>query len=149
VKTTNAQAAAIMGHRHEQLELFPPSDDATPGSPHGWGWPARRTITPGDWLSIEHDGKTVVGMIYRRQDENYTFVYWDDLVLRFGTTTRDHIGPWNEELTTQFRGQIAVIPNYLEKCIADWVMQPDRPEKFSAVNRSFRPTKVQLLLFPE
>ena len=58
------------------------------------------------WLSIDYEGRTVVGMIYRCQDEAYTFVYWDNRILRFGTTTRDHIGRWDEQLTAQFRGQI-------------------------------------------
>jgi hypothetical protein len=116
--------------------------------------PERRSVTPGDWLSIEHEDRTVVGMIYRHQDEVYTFVYWDNRILRFGTTTRDHIGPWDEELTAQFRGQIAVIPNYVEKCIAAWVMQPEesvraRPDATSGKSMKGEPPKVQLRLFPE
>jgi hypothetical protein len=132
----------MSGNRNDQRELFPLCNDELP---------VRRSITPGDWLSIEHEGKTLVGMIYRCQDETYTFVYWDDLILRFGTTTRDHIGPWDEELTTQFRGQIAVIPNYIEKCIAAWVMQPERPAKVKPdmTMWKFHPRKVQKRLFPE
>lgn len=109
----------------------------------------RRTIAPGDWLHIEHQGETVVGMIYRCRNEAYTFVYWDDLVLRFGTTTRDRIGPWNEELTSLFRGQIAIMPDYVEKCIAAWVMQPDRPPKPDVATWRLRLPKVQKRLFPE
>ncbi len=140
-----------MGNQNDQRELFPPCNDDLPGSPQQ---PARRSITPGDWLSIEHDGKTVVGMIYRCQDEAYTFVYWDNLILRFATTTRDHIGPWDEELTAQFRGQIAVRPNYVEKCIAAWVMQPERlvrtkPDLTGWEPTKVEPTKVQKRLFPE
>jgi len=90
---------SMMGNRNDQCELFPPCNDDLPESPHRWNRSARRSITPGDWLSIEHEGRTVVGMIYRCQGEAYTFVYWDNLILRFGTTTRDRIGPWDEELT--------------------------------------------------
>ena len=93
-------------------------------------------------------------MIYRCHDEIYTFVYWDKLVLRFGTTTQDRIGRWDEELTCQFRGQIAIFPDYVEKCIADWVMQPKqqdgtRPEIALWKSRQHQPPKVQKRLFPE
>jgi hypothetical protein len=88
-------------------------------------------------------------MIYRCQDETYTFVYWDNCILRFGTTTRDRIGPWDEELTDQFRGQIAVLPNYVEKCIAAWVMQPEKPVRTKWESRKGEPPKVQKRLFPE
>ena len=144
----------MMGNRNDQRELFPPCNDDLPGSPHRWHRPARQSITPGDWLSIEHEGRTVVGMIYRCHDETYTFVYWDNCILRFGTTTRDRIGPWDEELTDQFRGQIAVLPNYVEKCIAAWVMQPEEPVMAKRTttlldtSKSERP-KVQKRLFPE
>ncbi len=88
-------------------------------------------------------------MIYRCQDETFTFVFWDNLILRFGTTTRDRIGPWDEELTDLFRGQIAVAPNYLEKCIAAWVMQPEKPVKTKWKSGKDEPIKVQQRLFPE
>jgi hypothetical protein len=144
----------MMGNQDDQLELFPPDNDDSPGSPCRWQRPAPQSITPGDWLSIEHEGKTVVGMIYRRQDETYTFVYWDDCILRFGTTTRDRIGPWDEELTDQFRGQIAVFPHYVEKCIAAWVMQPEqpvrtRPDMTRWESMRDEPPRVQQRLFPE
>jgi hypothetical protein len=138
-----------MGNRNDQRELFPPDDDDLPRKPHRWERPARQFITPGDWLSIEHEGKTVVGMIYRYQGEKYTFVYWDNCILRFGTTTRDCIGPWDEELTDQFRGQIAVVPNYVEKCIAAWVMKPEQPVRTKWKSRKGEPPKVQKRLFPE
>jgi hypothetical protein len=138
-----------MANRDNQCELFPPCDDDVPERPHRWNRPALRTISPGDWLSIEHEGRTVVGMIYRRQDEKYTFVYWDKLILRFGTTTGDRIGSWDEELTNLFRGQAAVIPNYLEKCIAAWVMQPEKPAKGKWEPRKGEPIKAQKRLFPE
>jgi hypothetical protein len=131
----------MMGNQNYQRELFPPCNDLA-GSP-------RRSITPGDWLSIEHEGKTVVGMIYRYQKDAYTFVYWDNLILRFGTTTRDRIGPWDEELTAQFRGQIAVLPNYVEKCVAAWVMQPEKAVRIKWEPKKCEPTKVQKRLFPE
>ena len=107
-----------MGDRDDQRELF----SAGNGSRDR---PERRPIVPGDWLSIEHEGRTVVGMIYRCDEEAYRFVHWEGRVLRFGTATRDHIGPWNEELTAQFRGQIAVIPDYVEQCLTAWMMQPE------------------------
>ena len=144
----------MMGNRNVQRELFPPYNNNLPGRPRRWERPARQSITPGDWLSIEHEGKTVVGMIYRCQEATYTFVYWDNCILRFGTTTRDRIGPWDEELTDQFRGQIAVFPNYIEKCIAAWVMQPEqpvrtRPDIIAWKSRKGEPPKVQKRLFPE
>ena len=134
-----------MGDQDDQRELFPPGAD---------DFPERRSIAPGDWLSIEHEGRTVVGMIYRCQDEAYTFVYWDGRILRFGTTTRDRIGLWDEALTAQFRGQIAIIPNYLETCIAAWVMQPEqpvraRPDVTSWKSKKAEPPKVQMRLFSE
>lgn len=137
----------------DQLGLFPPDDDSPEGS-RGRNVLARRLLAPGDWLSIEHEGRTVVGMIYRRRKDTYSFVYWDNLVLRFGTTTRDRIGPWDEELTAIFRGQIAVIPNYVERCIAGWVMLPSQPARMrrkKAPRRSTRSQRpeVQLRLFPE
>ena len=143
-----------MGNRNAQRELFPPGNDELPTSSHRWVRPAPQSITPGDWLAIEHEGRTVVGMIYRCQDEKYTFVYWDKLVLRFGTTTQDRIGRWDEELTCQFRGQIAIFPDYVEKCIAAWVMQPGqrgktRPEIALWKSRQHQPPKVQKRLFPE
>jgi hypothetical protein len=138
-----------MDNRNDQRELFPRCGDDLPENPHRWNRSARRSITPGDWLSIEHEGKTVIGMIYRCQDETYTFMYWDNLILRFGTTTRDCIGPWDEELTDLFRGQIAIAPNYLENCIAAWVMQPEKPVKTKWEPRKDEPIKVQKRLFPE
>jgi hypothetical protein len=143
-----------MANRSDQRELFPPGKDDPPEAPRRWNRPARRSIAPGDWLSIEHEGQTIVGMIYRCQGETYTFVYWDDLVLRFGTTTRDRIGPWDEDLTDEFRGQTAVAPRYLENCIAAWVMQPDRrvkkkPDTTRWEPRQDEPILVQKRLFPE
>ena len=133
----------------DQRVLFPLGDDDLPESPGHLDRPERRSITPGDWLSIEYEGRTVVGMIYRRHDEAYTFVYWDNRILRFGTTTRDHIGSWDKELTTQFRGQIAVVPDYVEKCIAAWMMQPEKPVKTKWESKKSEPPKVQMRLFPD
>ena len=138
---------------NDQLELFPPGKDdlSDVGSRYD---PAHWAITVGDWLSIEHEGKTVVGMIYRRRGSAYQFVYWDNLVLRFGTTTRDCIGPWDEKLTAIFRGQIAINPNYVEKCLATWVMQSSKPVRSRRKTTPPRSTKgerpmVQKRLFPE
>ena len=75
----------MMGNGNDQLPLFPPGNDGLRDeSPRrdGLGFGA---IKPGDWLDIEHDGRTVVGMIYRRRGETYRFVYWDRMVLRFGS----------------------------------------------------------------
>jgi hypothetical protein len=143
----------MMGNRHEQRELFLRYDDS-PASLFRRHWSARRTIMPGDWLLIEHKGKTVVGMIYRCRDETYTFVYWDDLILRFGVASRDHIGDWDDELTDLFRGQIAVVPDYLDTCIAAWVMQPaprasNKPDMKTWEPRHEGAIKVQKRLFPE
>jgi hypothetical protein len=147
-------ATDSMGNQDHQRGLFPLGDNDLPESPSQVDRPERRSVAPGDWLSIEHEGRIVVGMIYRRQGEAFTFVYWDDGILRFGTAARDRIGRWDEELTAQFRGQIAVIPNYVEKCIAAWVMQPEqpamaRPDTISWKSRRIAPPKVQLRLFPE
>jgi hypothetical protein len=146
-------AETLMTVDNTQLELFPPgkddlSDVASRYDPACWA------ITPGDWLSIEHEGKTVVGMIYRRRGPAYQFVYWDNMVLRFGTTTRDCIGAWDQGLTAVFRGQIAIIPNYVERCLATWVMQssqPVRPKRKAAGSRSIKGERpmVQKRLFPE
>jgi hypothetical protein len=126
-------------HHNDQRRLFPGVD---------------RTILPGDWLSINHEGKTVVGMIYRCEDEAFRFAYWDNRILRFGMATRDQIGPWDEELTNQFRGQIAVMPHYIEQCITEWMMHPDERSKarLEAARRGptgREPPKVQRRLFPE
>ncbi len=139
----------MMANRNIQCELFPACNGDMPESHHRWNRSAHRSITPGDWLSIEHEGRTVVGMIYRCQDEKYTFVYWNNLILRFGTSTRDRIGPWDEELTDLFRGQVAVVPNYLEMCIAAWVMQPEKPVREKWEARKDEPVRVQKRLFPE
>jgi hypothetical protein len=139
---------------NDQRGLFPAGDDDLPEGAHRGDRPAHRSIAPGDWLTIEHEGRTIVGMVYRHQDATYAFVYWDNRILRFGTTSRDRIGPWDEELTAQFRGQIAVNPNYVEKCIAAWVMQPEpvvrpHPNATRRKSRKAEPPTVQLRLFPE
>jgi hypothetical protein len=129
-------------HQNDQRRLFPRGN--------GGG---DRCIAVGDWLSIEHEGKTLVGMIYRCEGETYRFVYWDNRILRFATATRGQIGPWNEELTAQFRGQIAVIPNYVERCMAEWMMQPEErikarlPMRWETTEREL--PKVQKRLFPD
>lgn len=143
-----------MDHQDDQRGLFPVGDNDSPETQLRWDQQGRRSISPGVWLSIEHEGRTVVGMIYRCQDEVYSFVYWDSRVLRFGTTTRDHVGTWDEALTAQFRGQIAVNPDYVEQCIAAWVMQPEQSVKARSDVKNWRsrkhePPKVQMRLFPE
>jgi hypothetical protein len=67
---------------------------------------------------------------------------------------RNRIGPWDEELTAQSRGQIAVSPDYVEKCIAAWVMQPEqpvrtRPDMTRWESKKGEPAKVQERFFPE
>jgi hypothetical protein len=143
-----------MSDRNDEQGLFPPYKGDLSEEFKRSERLAPRSIRPGDWLFIEHEGKTVVGMIYRRQGEVYMFVYWENLVLRFGTTTRVHIGAWDEELTGIFRGQIAVIRNYVEKCMASWVMQPEqtvRPKRSPTLldPRTGERPKVQKRLFPE
>ena len=54
----NISRNRMMGNQKGQRELFPPGDDELPGSPPRPKRPARQSITPGDWLSIEHEGKT-------------------------------------------------------------------------------------------
>jgi hypothetical protein len=132
--------------QNDQRGLFP--------STNGWNQPARRIITAGDWLSIQHEGRTVVGMVYRRENKEYRFVYWNGGILRFGTATRDQIGRWDEELTAQFRGQIAVIPDYVERCITEWMMQPEERIKARLAAVKPKPARgesrvVQKRLFPE
>jgi hypothetical protein len=132
----------MTNHHSDQRRLFPGGNGG------------HRTIAPGDWLSIDHGGKTVVGMIYRCEAEAFRFVYWDNRILRFGAAKRAQIGPWNEELTAQFRGQIAVIPQYVERCIAEWMMQPEERIKARQAatrcnNAEREPPKVQKRLFPE
>jgi hypothetical protein len=34
-------------------------------------------LTPGDWVHIDYQGRTVVGMIDRLQEGLYTFAYWE------------------------------------------------------------------------
>ena len=144
----------IMSKDHDQRGLFPSGNDDLPEDSRRWDRQAKRSITPGDWLSIEHEGKTVVGMIYRQLGEVYKFVYWENLILRFGTTTRDRIGSWAVELTDVFRGQIAIDPNYVEKCIAAWVMKPaqtvraKRDAPLPGSRKGEQPI-VQKRLFPE
>ena len=143
-----------MSDQNDEGGLFPPCNGDLSEESQRSDRLTRRSITPGDWLFIEHEGKTVVGMIYRRQGEVYMFVYWENLVLRFGTTTRDNIGAWDEELTGIFRGQIAVIPNYVEKCMAAWVMQPEQSVRAKRIttlrdSRTGERPKVQKRLFPE
>lgn len=143
-----------MGDQNQQRELLFPGNDDSAGDSQRRVQPPPRSITPGDWLSIEHEGQTVVGMIYRHEGEAYRFVYWDNLVLRFGNATRDRIGPWDEELTAIFRGQIAVIPHYVEQCVAAWVMLPEQRDRTNRVARApdfprGEPPKVQKRLFPE
>lgn len=113
-----------------------------------------RAIHPGDWLHIRHAGCTVLGMIYRIEGGVFTFVYWEGCVLQFGNAALDQIGQRDEKLTSLFRGQIAVNPKYVEKCVAAWVVQPapeDEPERPRVVVKPRKATGrlVQKRLFPE
>jgi hypothetical protein len=82
------------------------------------------TVSPGDWIRIEHDGQTVLALIYRVLGETYLFAYWENLVLRFGAAKREQLRDRDEQLTALFRGQVAVDPKYVEKAVASWLPQP-------------------------
>lgn len=47
-------------------------------------------------------------MIEPLQESYYTFAYWEGGVLKSGTAKPTPIGTWDEELTNQFRGAIAI-----------------------------------------
>ena len=111
---------------------------------------ARRVLTPGDWVRIEYQGRTVVGMVDRLQEGLCTFAYWEGGVLKFGTAKPSQIGDWDEQLTAQFRAAIAIDPHYLAKFIASW-KGPDtsQPPRVGHPPTDGEPQYVQKLLFPE
>ena len=107
-------------------------------------------LTPGDWVQIDYQGRTVVGMIDRIQDGLYTFAYWEHDVLKFGTAKPSQIGDWDEQLTAHFRAAIAIDPHYLAKFIASW----KRPDTTEPPRVGHPPTQderqyLQKRLFPE
>ncbi len=114
-------------------------------------------ILPGDWFQIEHDGRMVLGMIYRAQDGMYTFVYWDQCVLNVATATREQIGAAHEEFTALFRGQIAINPNYVEQCVSAWLPKPESSVEENTAQKEPLPNgpeqpdsrKVQKFLFAD
>ena len=109
----------------------------------------QRVLAPGDWVHIDYQGGTVVGMIDRLQEGLYTFAYWEGGVLRFGAAKPSQIGDWDEQLTAQFRAAIAIDPNYLAKYIALW-KGPDKtePRQVSRTPTQSEPRYVQKRLFP-
>ena len=106
-----------------------------------------RVLTPGDWVHIDYQGRTIVGMIERFQEGLYTFAYWEGSVLRFGTAKPSQIGTWDEQLTAEFRAAIAIDPHYLATFIA-WWKEPDRT-KPSHTPTQAKPRYVQKRLFPD
>ena len=111
---------------------------------------APRVLTPGDWVHIDYQGRTVVGMIDRLQEGLCTFAYWESGVLRFGTAKPSQIGDRDEHLTAQFKAAIAVDPHYLAKFVASW-KGPDRTERREAGRTPTQgePRYVQKRLFPD
>jgi hypothetical protein len=109
-----------------------------------------RVLTPGDWVNIDYQGRTIIGMIDRIQEGLYTFAYWEGGVLRFGTAKPGQIGDWDEQLTTEFRAAIAIDPHYLAKFIASW-KAPDRsePQQVGHPPTQNEPPHVQNRLFPD
>ena len=110
----------------------------------------RRVLTPGDWVHIDYEGRTIVGMIDRLQGGLHTFAYWEGGVLRFGTAKPSQIGDWDEHLTTEFRAAIAIDPHFLAKFIASW-KGPDKtePRQVGHPPTQSEPRCVQKRLFPD
>ena len=110
----------------------------------------QRVLTPGDWVHIDYQGRTIVGMIDRLQEGLYTFAYWEGGVFRFGTAKPSQIGDWDEQLTGQFRAAIAIDPHYLAKFIASW-KGPDKPKprQVGYPPTQSEPRYVQKRLFPD
>lgn len=106
-------------------------------------------LTPGDWVHIEYQGRTLVAMIDRIQEGLYTFAYWEGGVLRFGTARPDQIGDWDEQLTAHFRAAIAIDPHYLAKFIASWKgPETTEPPGGGQAPTQDEPRYVQKCLFP-
>ena len=80
----------------------------SPSSSHGRPHSRPKALTPGDWVQIDYQGGTVVGMIAWIHEGIYTFAYWDGGVLRFGAAKRRQIGDWDERMTAYFRAAIAI-----------------------------------------
>jgi hypothetical protein len=121
-----------------------------PSSPNARFSTIRRTLTPGDWVHIDYQGRTIVGMIDRLQEGLLTFAYWEGGVLRFGTAMHSQIGTWDEHLTAQFRAAIAIDPHYLAKFIASW-KGPDKiePRQVGHSPTQGVPRYVQRRIFPD
>jgi len=123
-------------------DLLSPSE--APFSNVQWG------LTPGDWVHIDYQGGTIVGMIDRVQGGLYTFAYWEGGVLSFGTAKPGQIGDWDEHLTTQFRAAIAIDPHYLAKFIASWKgPEGAEPRQVGRTPTQSEPRYVQKRLFPD
>jgi hypothetical protein len=109
-----------------------------------------RVLTPGDWVHIEQEGRTIVGMIDRLQEGLLTFAYWDGGVLMLGTAKPSQIGAWDEQLTAEFRAAIAIDPHYLARFIASW-KEPDsgEPDRVRSKPIQGELRYVQKRLFPD
>lgn len=121
----------------------------SPSSSPGSSWKRQWVLTPGDWVRIDYDGRTVIGMIERFEEGVYRFAYWKGGVLRFGTVKPDQIGPWDEQLTIEFRAAIAIDPHYVEKFIAWWKEPRSAPPPVRHAPTKAEPRHVQKRLFPE
>ena len=133
------------------IKMAQKSGDADPPAPSVASFSNMpRVLTPGDWVHIDYQGRTVVGMIDRVQEGLYTFAYWKKGVLRFGTAKPSQIGDWDERLTAHFRAAIAIDPHYLAKFIASW-KGPDQaePRQVGRPPTQTEPRYVQKRLFPD
>jgi len=106
-------------------------------------------LGPGDWVHVDYQGRDIVGMIDRRQDGLFTFVYWEAGELRFGSAKPCDIGARDERLTAQFRAAIAVDPHYLSKYVAMWIAPSRTEPRPPRQKRRCESDDVQLRLFPE
>jgi hypothetical protein len=140
--TREPERLAVIQTPHEGGNADPPSSSSASF------FKMQRVLAPGDWVHIDYQGRTVVGMIDRLQEGLYTFAYWEGSVLRFGTAKPSQIGAWDEQLTTEFRAAIAIDPHYVTKFIASW-KGPDRaePRQLSRPPTQGEPRYVQKRLF--
>jgi hypothetical protein len=125
---------------------------------------ARNAINPGDWHRFQYEGRTVPGVVYRIEGNEYRMFFLCGGVPAFVTLPRKKIGPREEGLTAVFREEMAKNPEYLE----EWVSTADRlgkstkdppapepttkmprPRKAPTGRKKAKPSKGQRLLFPE
>jgi hypothetical protein len=124
----------------------------------------RNAISPGDWHHFQYEGRTVPGVVYRIEGDDYTMFFLYRGIPTFLTLPCRKIGPREEHLTAVFRGEMARNPKHLE----EWVStvgrlgkstqeQPapepskkmPRPRKASTARKKGKPSNGQRQLFPE